>query len=88
MICCSVTLALFPCFFLLSETSTMMYMLNPSHFFFQKPKVLLCKFKEEQIFSLGEYVHVWAERREARKLSGARGAKRQRRAGQLVLQKE
>ena len=38
MICCSVTLALFPCFFLLSETSTMMYMLNPSHFFFPKAK--------------------------------------------------
>ena len=36
-------------------------MFNKSHFFFQKPKLLLCKFKEEQIFFLGECEHLLAE---------------------------
>ena len=52
-------------------------MFNPSHFFSQKPKLLSCKFKEEQISPLGRMFISGLSDREARKLSGARRAKRQ-----------
>ena len=45
--------------------------------FFQMRKLLSCKFNEEQIFSIGECVHLWIEGPEAKKLSRDRGAKRQ-----------
>ena len=60
MLCCSFTSPLFfLALFLLSVMNTMMFN-DPSHFF-QKPKLLLCKINEEQIFSIGEYFHLWIE---------------------------
>ena len=51
----------FPCSFSFCRHWMNKMMFNPSQFFSQNPKLLFSKFKDGQIFSLGECVHLWVE---------------------------